>query len=234
MFTHEEKPVAAPGHITGNFADAGNVHDRSLCLAIAGHIGNRNLAAGVQCGRDNANGRFNPVLTGFYFSEMRQRNNQANGPVAAHGQTADVVEENDASPARFIRRLNQQCTHKYIGTPWFVDHCGTKLVMLFAKDFQAVSNTAAAQIRCAGNNDTRRLPTSMRINDRYPFHFSVLFSLWNLGPVLYAIVNNFQNMFAFCSSERKPGGAHKLLAQAAFLHCQLDVLDKLGADIKVQ
>src|SRR5260370_40130320 len=54
---------------------------------------------------------------------------------------------------------------------------------------------------------------------------------WPFGDPL---VNYLENPFALCANQRQTRRAHPLAAQAALLHCQLNVLDELGVYIQMQ
>jgi len=150
--------------------------DSSTCLAIAGHVGHGHFAIFVQRGGDDADGGFNFVIAGFDFPQMRQRDDQADGAMAAHAEAADVIEENHAGGAGFVRRLDQQRADHHIRAARFVDHRGAETVVLRAECLQLIGDASGAKGRPAGNDHPSRLAAGMRINDGDASH-----GLWEGG-----------------------------------------------------
>ena len=101
----------------------------------------------------------------FDFSKMRERDDEANRPVAAHRKAADVVEENHAADAGFIRRLNQQRADHHVRAARLVDDGGAKPVVLITKGLQLLGHSAATEIRPAAHHHARRLAAGVRIDD---------------------------------------------------------------------
>lgn len=142
----EEKPIAAPGDVAGDFAQAGNVHGEILFRAPAWNVGDRDFAVRMQRGGDDTHRGFNPVLAGFDPSEMRERDNEANRPVPAHAEVADVVEEDDAASAGLVLGLDQQRTDDDLRAARFVDDGGAVVVEVALKSRAPSGQRTATQI----------------------------------------------------------------------------------------
>jgi hypothetical protein len=55
--------------------------------------------------RDNAHRRFNPMHSRRYSSEVRERDDEADGPMAAHAQIPNIVKKDDTGGASWVRWL---------------------------------------------------------------------------------------------------------------------------------
>src|SRR5207245_7621928 len=97
---YQEEPVASPGHVAGYRAKAIHLHADVLAPSITRHIADGNVPVFMQARRNNTHGRLDSVLTGLDPAEIGEGGHEADGPVAAHAEKADVVEEDDSRRAR--------------------------------------------------------------------------------------------------------------------------------------
>ena len=111
------------------------------------------------------------MSAGLDFSLMRQRGDETDGAVAAHGEAADIIKKNHAGRAGFVLRLNQQRPHQNIRAARLVDNRRTKAIMLAAKTLQLPGHRSAAEFRTAGHHHPGGLPARVRINHRDLIHF---------------------------------------------------------------
>ena len=54
------------------------------------------------------------MFAGLDLTHVRERDDQSNGPVSAHAEITDVVEEDDATRAGFVFRFDQYRTDHHI------------------------------------------------------------------------------------------------------------------------
>src|ERR1051325_1597777 len=59
-------------------------------------------------------------------------------------------------------------------------------------------------------------------------------SVRHFWPGIDAVLDNFQDLFAFSAGERKTRGADPFGAEAAFLHREFNILNELGVDIEMK
>ena len=109
-------------------------------------------------------------------AQMRERDNEADRPVPAHLEHADVVEEDDTRDARLVARFHEQRADNHIRAARFVDHGGAEAVVLLAKNLLLFGHRAAAEFRPAADDDARRFTAGVRVNDLDSFHFRVTWS----------------------------------------------------------
>ena len=98
-------------------------------------------------------------------AQVRQRDHQADGAVAAHAEIADVVEKNHTRCAGRIFRFDQQRAHHHIRTARFIHDGGAKVVVCLLKTVTPDRERSAPKVRATGNNDARRFAAGVRIND---------------------------------------------------------------------
>src|SRR5438045_2055940 len=100
---HQEEPIAAPRHISANFAVAWDVHWYICLSTVTWHILNSDLAGFMErCGHC-ADRRLDLMRSGIDFPKIAERGDQSDSSMYAHSQIADVIEVNGASNA--FRRL---------------------------------------------------------------------------------------------------------------------------------
>ena len=73
-------------------------------------------------------------VPGVDAAEVRERDDDADGAVAAHAEVADVVEEDDAGGAGRIGRLAEQRADDDVGAARLVDDGGAEAVEAVAED----------------------------------------------------------------------------------------------------
>jgi hypothetical protein len=166
----EEKPVATPGDIAGDFLSAGDFDRHVLRLPIARNVVDRSRAIAVQGCRDDAHGRLDAMLSGTDATQMRERRHQPDGAVTAHAEVAGVVEEKHTGSAGRIAGFHEHRTHDHIRASRLIDHCGAKAIVLRPESLQALRQSVAAEIRAPIDDDSRGLSASMRIDDAYLLH----------------------------------------------------------------
>src|SRR5699024_454124 len=110
-------PVPAPGHVTGDRAIPGHLHGDGLPVAVAFDVGDSNAPVVVQVDLHRAHRRLHPMPARPDPAQMCQRPGEADGPVAAHPQIPDIVEEYDAGAAIRIHRLDQQGAYPDLRAP---------------------------------------------------------------------------------------------------------------------
>ena len=65
LFTHQKKPVSAPGHVTENLAVVRHINFNVCGQSVAGNVVHRDLAVGVQDGAHGSHRRLDAVCTGL-------------------------------------------------------------------------------------------------------------------------------------------------------------------------
>ncbi len=98
-------------------------------------------------------------------TQVRQCDDQPDGPVSAHAEVAHVVKEDDSGGARRVAGLAQQSADHHVGTTRFVHHGRTESVVPVAKNLQLVGNAAAAQLGSAVDDQARRLAAGVGVDD---------------------------------------------------------------------
>ena len=161
VFFHEKKPVAAPRNVAGHRADAGHVNRHGFLGAPAGDVRHGNFAARMQCGGDDADRGLDAVFARLDSAHVRQRDDEADGAMAAHAETADVVEENHTGHTRGVFRLDEQRPDHDVRTARLVDDGGPERVEFLLKALTPDGERSAAQIGAARHHDARRLAAGM-------------------------------------------------------------------------
>ena len=165
MIAHQEKPVAAPGHIACHRAVTGHLHGNAGAMAISRDIANADAVGGVQFESDGPHRRFKRVAAGLNAAQMSQRHCHADGAMAAHAQVACVVEEDNASGTCRIDRLNQKRPNQDVGTARLAEDGAPQVVVIVAQLFHSLSQRAGAEIGAASQHTARRLARSMRVDN---------------------------------------------------------------------
>src|SRR5262249_45656219 len=105
-------PVSAPGYVAGDRPRAIDVDGHTSRVTIARDVLHRHPARPLVLEADHTHGRIEPVRAGLNSAEGGQRHGNADRPVAAHAEHADVVEEDDAGDAPGFVGLDEKGTHK--------------------------------------------------------------------------------------------------------------------------
>ena len=123
----QEEPVAAPGDISDDAADARRFHRDVRRAAVAGDIAQGHTAVGVQARVDVAyRGLQADTGAAADAAQVFHRGQQAHGAVAAHSQVADVIEEDYAGVVGRAGRLAQQRAHHGVVAARLIDHGGAE------------------------------------------------------------------------------------------------------------
>jgi len=170
----EEEPVAAPGHVAGDGADAGHVQRHAGAVAPARHVEHRDVAVGVELGLDRADGGVEPMPARPDAAQVRQRRDDADRAVPAHAQQAHVVEEDHARHAARRARLDQQRAHHRVAAARLAGHRGAEGVVVACELGALVGQRGAAQRGAAFEHDARGLAGGVGIDDDDLVHAAIL------------------------------------------------------------
>src|SRR5215469_2684307 len=165
MLFHKKKPVAAPGHVASHLAESRDLDRDFPSLAIARNVTHGYFPAWVESCSDDSNRRFYAMFPGSNAAQVRQRNHQADGAMAAHAEIADVVKEDDARGTRAVHGIAQQRAHDHVRTSRLVDHRRAKAVILRAKALAPFGDRAIPQVRTAGNYQPGGFAARVRVDD---------------------------------------------------------------------
>ena len=156
----EEEPVAAPGDVADDRAEARRRRPRrpspagsSATLSIATRLRpvERRRRRRRPASRAGASPGADPAQVG-------QRDGHADRAVAAHAEVADVVEEDHAGRARRVGRLAEQRADHHVRAARLVDHGRAERVVPVAEDRQPLGHRA----RGPGRARPRRRRASAR------------------------------------------------------------------------
>src|SRR5688572_17152405 len=111
----------------------------------------------MKCGSDHTNRGFDAMFTGLDSSHVCKRDDEANRSVAAHTEVAHVVEEDEAALTGFILGFHQQRADNDVRPARLVDDSRAEWVKITLKNFATIVERSGAEIRSAGDDDTRRL-----------------------------------------------------------------------------
>jgi hypothetical protein len=89
---------------------------------------------------------------------------QTDGAVTAHAEVANIIKEDNASCAGGVHRLTQQAPDHDIGSPRFVDHGRSEIIVVMAKALQSFGKGAVPEIRSPAHYKTCRLSAGMGVN----------------------------------------------------------------------
>ena len=119
----------------------------------------------MQRGGDDADGRFDAMVTRLDPAQVRQRDDQADGAVPAHAEIADVVEKDDPGDAGRVFRFEQQRADHHVRTARFIHDGRAKVIERLLKTVAPDGERSAPEVRAAGNDDPRRFTAGVRIHD---------------------------------------------------------------------
>ena len=123
---------------------------------------------------DGADRRLDLVLSGLDALHVGQSCNQANGPVAAHSQVANIVKEDDPGGARGIDRIAEQSADYHVGASRLIHNGRAEIVVLVAKTFQPLGQRTGAEIRPATHYQAGWLAPGVGIDDPDSMAFCLL------------------------------------------------------------
>ena len=164
----EKKPVAAPSDVSSNLPVAIDRNFNAGSVAIGRNVVHRHLASLVQDSLDRTHGGLQAMRTGADLAKVGERHGHSDGPVPAHAEQTDVVEENDARRIPWLERLAEKRPHDGIISPGLVNYSGPEMIVLLAKNRGAVGNGSGAKVWSARNNQTRGLAAGVRIDYMNP------------------------------------------------------------------
>ena len=121
MGFNQEEPVTSPRDIAPNRSQPRNLDANLGGLPITRNIGEGDSSIRVQRRRHRAHRGIQEMVTGFDSAQVGEGHHQANGPMTAHSEVSDVVEENDAGHCLGTRGWNQKGSYHDIGTPGFIN-----------------------------------------------------------------------------------------------------------------
>ena len=113
---------------------------------------------------NNADRRLDAMSAGADAIQMRKRGDHTDGPMTAHPEVRDVVEEDHAGYARLINRRAQQRSDNSIRATRFVHHSATKVVVFFSEAFDTIRKCVVTEIGTSADNHTCGLTASVRVD----------------------------------------------------------------------
>src|ERR1019366_8836522 len=162
----QEEPVAGPGDVSVDPADARRLHRDVRGAAVAGDVAQGHSAIGVQVRVDVAHhGLQADAGAALDAAHVFQGGQQADGAVAAHAQVADVVEEDHAGVVGGAGRLAQQRAHDGVVAARLIHGGRAEAVEPGAEAGQALGDGAVAQVGAARDDDARGFSAGVRINN---------------------------------------------------------------------
>ncbi len=148
----QEEPVAAPGDVAADPADAGHFDADLATVAVGRHVAHADRAVLVEGRLDLADRRLDAVHAGTDPPEVCQRGDQADGAVAAHAEVATVVEEDHSGTGFGIDRCAEQGADQYVAAARLEDAGGAPGVVALAEQAPALGHVALAEIGKAADD----------------------------------------------------------------------------------
>ena len=164
MIFDEEKPVAAPGNVAAQRADAGNVDGNGCTIAVAVDVLHRDATVFVEFGVHGTDPGSRRGVCRLYPAKMSQSSNHSDGSVAAHEKVANVVEEDHGCGRGWIFRLAQKSAYDDFRASRFADGARTKAVVAIPEDPKPFHQSAGAEVRTPFDDDTGGLAFGVRVN----------------------------------------------------------------------
>ncbi len=117
---------------------------------------------------------FDLVLTMSNPSQMGERRDNADCSVATHPQVPNVVEEDHGCRGLRIDRFAKKRADDHFRSAGFTNHSSPEGVEFVLGGDSGDLADLLFRDQARGNNNARRLPFSMRVNDLYPalFHYA--------------------------------------------------------------
>ena len=156
MLAYQKKPVATPGDIAGDRAEAGNIHGNAGAKAIGRHIPKGDLVVWLQIDFDHADRGLDELLARPKPAKKSKRSGNADDAVAAHSQISGVIEEDDARCAGRIEGLNQQGSNENVGAARFAQDRAAVKVVFSAEQLESFRQRSRAKVRAAGDDAAGR------------------------------------------------------------------------------
>src|SRR6266851_3487841 len=129
VVVHEKEPIAAPGHVACHRTISFDFDSHRFEVPVAGDVADCHFAGFVKGCRYHADRSFNAMLARLNAPQVGECGHDAYGPVPAHPDIADVVEEDHPRQAGLVPRFGQQCPDEDVGASRFADHGGTERVV---------------------------------------------------------------------------------------------------------
>src|SRR5258708_22356948 len=114
-------------------AVAGHVDSGVRREPVAGNVRDGDAAVLVQLGADEADRRIEEVRSRADAAEVRESNDQADGPKPAHAEVPDVVEEDDTGRAARVSGWAEEGADHDIGAARLVDAGGAEPIVFRAE-----------------------------------------------------------------------------------------------------
>ena len=118
-------------------------------MTIARDILDRRRAVVDQLDADDADRRLEAMAPGSMPAHMRKRHGEADRPVAAHAEIADIVEEDDAGRAGRVVRLAQQRADQRVVAARLVDGEAADMIELARRSGAPLGERPAPERRPA-------------------------------------------------------------------------------------
>ena len=135
---------------------------------VARDVADRHLVGTVQRRLDDADRRLDPVRPRPDLAQVGERHQQADRPVAAHPEVADVVEEDHPGGARRVGRLDQERPDHRVRPPRLVADGRPELIEPRAEGLLALGQAARPEVRPPRDHHTRRLAARVRVDHPRP------------------------------------------------------------------
>ena len=148
--------------VTG--AESGHLDSECLPGAIAGNVGHRDLAAGMERGGDNSHGSFEAMFARLDAAQARQRDDDSDSAVTAHAKIADVVEEEDARGAGRVCRLAEKGSDHYVRPPRLVDDGRAEPVIFPLEAVSPLRQRPRPEVWAARHDDSRWFAAGVRVD----------------------------------------------------------------------
>src|SRR5579863_3218650 len=164
MIADQKEPISAPCDVAVNRAVAGNFDRDFRLFAVARNVYDGHFPGLVQSCRDEAHGRLDAMVADFNFPKIGKRNNEADGAMNAHPEVADVVKEDDARRIGGVDRLAEHRADDNVGATGFIHRGTAEMIVLAAKDLQALGHRTGIEVRTTAYDDASRFTAGVRIN----------------------------------------------------------------------
>lgn len=152
----EEEPVAAPCNFAGDGSVAGDFDGDAGAVAVGRDVAEGYLAVRAEFGFNYPYRGFDAVDAGLDLADVREGDDDADGPVAAHAEVACVVEEDDAGDAGGVAGLEEVGADEDVGAARLAEDGAAEVVVARANDFKAFGDGAGTKIHGEGKHAAGR------------------------------------------------------------------------------
>ena len=167
----------------------------------------------MKLGLNHPHRSLNPVNPRLNPPHVSQRHRQADRPMPAHVQVADIIEKDHARRTSRVRRLTQQRPHHRVRSPRFIANRRPVVVKFVPEQFQPFPHCPAAQWRPSANHQPCGFSPGMRID-----HVNSLRHQYNIALSIRkydAIVVGAGIVGAACARELKQAGLSVVVLEAS-------------------